>query len=137
MAINKSESQVGKSPLDDDDDFFSKENIVHTQISYAGWVVLKTNIDRDVLDFIKDRWPVHYVNTLNQILMAYKNGKLNVVIPVQEYSSDRVKVVGKFDPELAAWVKQKPNADGFVSLILRDFVESCKAREARGEKITD
>jgi hypothetical protein len=126
---SKPELQSASELADDDDDFFSGEHHVHTQISHQGWVVLKINIDRDVLEFIKSHWPVHFVNSINQVLLSYMSGKLKVIIPVKEYSSDRVKVVGMYDPELVAWIKQKPNPDGFVSLILRDFMQSASTTE--------
>jgi hypothetical protein len=138
MAVEKSKPTHSEPDVvDDDEEFFSDANIKHTQISYGDWRTLRLNIDRDVFEYITSRFPVHIVNRLNTILKAYMSGRAKVMIPVKEYSSDRVKLVGHYEPELVEWVKQKPNQDGFVSLILRDFMEICKAAEARGEKLTE
>lgn len=110
-----------------EDDAFFKD--ADAQLSLPGWVVLRVNIDREVLDWFRRRWP-DYRSTMNQVLRAYMDRKMQVVIPVKEYSSDRVEVVGKYDPAVVQWVETKPNSDGFVSLILRDFMKGCLDREA-------
>lgn len=106
----------------------------NAQVSYANWKVLNINLDRDVLEWYQSRWK-NYRNRFNQVLEAYRNRKLNVAIPVKEYSTDRVKVVGKYAPEVVDWIKSKPNSDGFMSLILRDFMLTCLEKEQREGKI--
>lgn len=130
--------EAGLEPVDySDAPKLDKEWFSQAQVCQGDWLVLKVHVDRDVLEFFKSRWPDRVLNTIRQVLLQYMSGKLKVVIPVQEYSADRVKVVGKYDPELVAWIKKKPNMDGFVSLILRDFMRSCIAMEQRGEKVGD
>ena len=135
--------EAGLEPIDySDDDFIEEPNqepnlFSQRQVTYGDWRVLKVQVDRDVLEFFKSRWPDRVLNTIRRVLLEYMSGRLKVVIPIRDYSDDRVKVVGHYDPELVEWINKKPNQDGFVSLILRDFMESCKAMEARGEKLTD
>jgi hypothetical protein len=126
--------EAGLEPIDfSDSPERDSEWFARAQISYPGWLVFKANIDRDVWEFIEKRFPDHVVNMVNQVLLAYMNKKFKVVIPVKEYSSDRVKVVGKYDPELVAWIKGMPNQDGFISLMLRDFMQNVKETDASGK----
>lgn len=102
------------------------------QLSQPGWIVYKPSIDRDVIDWFRSRWP-DYRSTINQVLRAYLDRKMNVAIAVKEYSLDRVEVVGKYDPDVVQWVESKPNSDGFMSLVLRDFMLGCIEQEGQSK----
>ncbi len=134
MAIerNRPDHEIKPHPAQstDDESLFEDSD---AQLSQAGWIVFKANIDRDVSEWFRSRW-TDYRSTMNQVLRAYLDRKMNVVIAVKEYSSDRVQVVGKYDPDVVQWVESKPNPDGFISLILRDFMLGCLEQEEHQSK---
>lgn len=113
-----------------DDDWFAD---AETQVTQPGWVVLKANIDRDLVDWFRSRW-TDYRSSINQVLRAYMDQQMKVVIPIEEYRSDRAKVVGKYDPAVVRWVRSQSDSDGFMSLVLRDFMLRCLEEDQQKSK---